>query len=336
MGGFFSQSGATSLNGIARFDGAQWLPLGTGLAAPGGFHPEATCAAVLGTTLVIGGLFESAGGIPAHGIASWDGAAWHAFTNDLFAFSSLAVHAGSLYAGGYFPTPGNPYVGIVRWNGQAWVTAGQDYPRGDVLAMTTYRGQLVAGGAFTIACCGNPPAPGDHIAVFDGVSWRPLGSGLDGPVFALTSFDPDASGPLPEFLIAGGNFTSAGGQPANNIAMWDGAHWMPMGPGASSNIRALTVWNNLLVVGGDFYTAGGLMSPGMAFWGCPPVSPGECYPNCDGSTVVPVLNIADFVCFLNAFAAVSPYANCDSSSLPPILNVADFICFLNKYARGCP
>jgi hypothetical protein len=32
----------------------------------------------------------------------------------------------------------------------------------------------------------------------------------------------------------------------------------------------------------------------------------------------------------------SCYANCDSSTASPVLNVADFTCFLQKYASGCP
>jgi serine protease AprX len=62
----------------------------------------------------------------------------------------------------------------------------------------------------------------------------------------------------------------------------------------------------------------------------------SCYANCDGSTAEPILNVADFTCFLNKFAAGDPYANCDQSTAPPILNVADFSCFLNKFAAGCP
>jgi hypothetical protein len=61
-----------------------------------------------------------------------------------------------------------------------------------------------------------------------------------------------------------------------------------------------------------------------------------CYPNCDGSTEPPILNIADFSCFLQKFAAADPYANCDGSTQEPILNVADFSCFLSKFAAGCP
>jgi hypothetical protein len=66
-------------------------------------------------------------------------------------------------------------------------------------------------------------------------------------------------------------------------------------------------------------------------WRC-----GTCYPNCDGSSVPPILNVADFICFLNRFGAGDNYANCDGSSVPPVLNVADFICFQNRYAAGCP
>jgi hypothetical protein len=64
--------------------------------------------------------------------------------------------------------------------------------------------------------------------------------------------------------------------------------------------------------------------------------PGVCYANCDGSSAAPVLNVADFTCFLQKFAGGSPYANCDGSTAAPALNVADFTCFLQKFAGGCP
>jgi hypothetical protein len=63
---------------------------------------------------------------------------------------------------------------------------------------------------------------------------------------------------------------------------------------------------------------------------------GACYPNCDASTVAPVLNVGDFTCFLQKYAAGDPYANCDGSTVQPVLNVGDFTCFLQKYAAGCP
>jgi hypothetical protein len=62
---------------------------------------------------------------------------------------------------------------------------------------------------------------------------------------------------------------------------------------------------------------------------------GPCWPNCDGSTTAPVLNVLDFGCFLNHYAAGDSYANCDGSTQPPVLNVLDFSCFLNRFAAGC-
>ncbi len=67
-----------------------------------------------------------------------------------------------------------------------------------------------------------------------------------------------------------------------------------------------------------------------------PPLPTGCYPNCDGSTEPPTLNVADFTCFLQLFAAGESAANCDASTVPPVLNVADFTCFLQAFAAGCP
>jgi hypothetical protein len=63
--------------------------------------------------------------------------------------------------------------------------------------------------------------------------------------------------------------------------------------------------------------------------------PAQCYANCDGSTVAPVLNINDFVCFLTSFASGASYANCDGSTTPPVLNVNDCVCFMSRFAAGC-
>jgi hypothetical protein len=70
-----------------------------------------------------------------------------------------------------------------------------------------------------------------------------------------------------------------------------------------------------------------------------------CPPNCDSSTVAPVLNTGDFTCFLQQYSAgltLLPdqqrihYANCDCSTAEPAINTGDFTCFLQKFAAGCP
>jgi hypothetical protein len=81
-------------------------------------------------------------------------------------------------------------------------------------------------------------------------------------------------------------------------------------------------------------SAGGGIECAGGFWGA--FAGATCYANCDGSNAAPILNVSDFICFLNRFAAGDGYANCDGSTAPPILNVSDFICFLNRFAAGCP
>ncbi|MBL9032618.1 MAG: hypothetical protein JNM80_13060 [Phycisphaerae bacterium] len=61
----------------------------------------------------------------------------------------------------------------------------------------------------------------------------------------------------------------------------------------------------------------------------------ETYANCDRSSTSPILNVMDFICFNNFFAAGHTYANCDGSTAPPVLNVNDFVCFVNRFVAGC-
>jgi hypothetical protein len=82
------------------------------------------------------------------------------------------------------------------------------------------------------------------------------------------------------------------------------------------------------VAAGSYTLAAGVLA--LSENGPPP-----CYANCDHSTAPPILNVNDFVCFLNKYAVGDAYANCDGSTLPPVLNVNDFVCFLNAYAAGC-
>ena len=72
--------------------------------------------------------------------------------------------------------------------------------------------------------------------------------------------------------------------------------------------------------------------------------PPTCWINCDASTTAPIVNTADFTCFLQQYAVgiALPgaqqqwhYSNCDRSTTYPQVNTGDFTCFLQKYAAGC-
>lgn len=80
--------------------------------------------------------------------------------------------------------------------------------------------------------------------------------------------------------------------------------------------------------------AGGFTLSG-GFWPGTDTEPAHCYANCDGSTTPPVLNVSDFTCFVNLYAAGHASANCDGSTVAPVLNINDFICFQQRFAVGC-
>jgi hypothetical protein len=101
-----------------------------------------------------------------------------------------------------------------------------------------------------------------YIAKWNGSAWSMLGTGMNqAGVYALTVYNGE--------LIAGGNFTSAGGVAASNIARWNGSTWAPLGLGVSGGflpVLALGVYNGELYAGGDFTSAGGVSANRVARW----------------------------------------------------------------------
>ena len=89
---------------------------------------------------------------------------------------------------------------------------------------------------------------------------------IGGPVESMTLFD-DGGGA--ELVIAG-TFDSAGGQPANRIAAWDGIAWKTLGDGLNSSVLDLLSFPNgsrqTLIAGGHFIEAGGAPANHVAAW----------------------------------------------------------------------
>jgi hypothetical protein len=107
--------------------------------------------------------------------------------------------------------------------------------------------------------------------------------------------------------------------------------FLPPGYNSYSGANAVYQDGPTIYVGG-YATPDGSFAKHAFLW----IGTLPCYANCDGSTTIPALNVADFSCFLQHFAAGDGYANCDRSTTPPTLSVADFTCFLQRFAAGCP
>jgi hypothetical protein len=270
--GFFPSAGQTQLNHVARWDGALWRPLGTGLNLypPGSGFGIGECLALFdessaggsASALFVGGEIVGAGGVPALGLARWDGNAWTPVGAGLngpgnyAAVYSMAVFdedgpgpiPAALFVGGSFATAGGqPAVGIARWDGISWspvgggvTLAGQP---GHVQCVTALDPDgpgpepeaLFVGGKFDQAGA----VPASNIARWDGHAWSALGAGVrfdrgftPSPVTSIVAVDTDGPGPLPVRLCVGGDFNWAGDEPASNAAAWDGASWVPLGTAA--------------------------------------------------------------------------------------------------------
>jgi len=99
-----------------------------------------------------------AGGIPANGIAKWDGSSWSALDPGMDSeVYALAVSGSDLYVGGRFTTAGNAAANyIAKWNGSSWSTLGSGLSGPpeiwvSVSALAVSGSDLYVGGAFTTA-----------------------------------------------------------------------------------------------------------------------------------------------------------------------------------------
>jgi hypothetical protein len=187
--------------------------------------------------VIVAGPFNTAGGNPSSRIASFDGSVWRALGSGL---------SGSLVAGPYAMTTFDPDA---------------DGPQSPL---------LIVGAEFTTA--GGIPAR--NIAAWDGSAWHALGAGIDGHVYALAVFDPDADGPLPPSLYAGGVIYGAGSLQTRAIARWDGHDWFSVGGGINGTVTAMLPFDpddsgpqpEKLIVGGVMLYAGTVRANGIAAW----------------------------------------------------------------------
>jgi len=210
------------------------------------------------TNLYVGGDFTSAGEIPAHRIALWNGTTWTNLAEGL----GGAVHAlaatspTNVYAAGEFTNAGSVAADrIAMWNGSAWTNLG-DGLGGTVRALAaTSPTNVWAAGEFTNAGA----LAANRIALWNGTSWASLGAGVDGTVWALAATAATN-------LYAGGDFTNSGGLAAAFVARWNGSAWSGMGSGMNTTVLALAALSTNVFAGGSFTNAGGGAARRTARW----------------------------------------------------------------------
>ena len=316
-GGVFTQAGGLNATNIAQFDLGGWSPLGSGVNGP------VNALRQFGTSLIAAGEFTSASGVAnTSGVARWGGGVWNAMGTGLVGSSgnALEFYSGELYLGGnFFSAGGVAAPSIARWNGSAWQSVPGAILNGTVRALKAFNTQLIVAGDFS---SGGPVL--DRVAAWNGSAWSAMHAGLP----AAAVFTPTALALHQGDLYLGGMSPFTDGP--RTIYRWSGAAWTLVDGSPNRPVYTLASAAGALWAGGDFGVAGGHATPYLGQFKC------ECFANCDNSSTPPILNVADFTCFLQTFAAGDSYANCDQSTTPPVLNVADFTCFLQRFAAGCP
>ena len=281
-GGLFATSLSAPNSNIAQWNGSTWSPLGSGTQSSfSPFQAGVFALREVAGDLVAGGQFDSAGGLPAFKVASWNGSTWSAIGGGIEQLGPsggpsavLALHRtsnGELFAAGGFATVrGRDGFGLARWNGGAWspirnagigreTSAVHRAANGDVYLAGTFRD--IDG----VVCNG--------IARRVGTTWQPLGSGLS---VSVLDFGPKvrAIRSLPNgSVVVGGTFASIDGSPVPALAAWDGSAWSALGSGLAQvggivpAVAALHVAaNGDLYVAGDFDSAGGVAVDSLARW----------------------------------------------------------------------
>jgi hypothetical protein len=301
VGGDFLTAGSVSVNHVARWNGLEWSALDDGVNW-GIFASNVRAFAVFDDdgegpglpALHVAGSFTHAGDVEVNHIARWDGKVW----TDVGGGASEPIHAlavfdddgdgpnaPALYATGNFTSiGGNGGSGagsisasfIAGWDGTQWaaLTSGLNGSGKALHVFDDGDGEdLYVGGVFTMA--GGLAA--NRIARWSGAEWSALGTGLGSSlpfpiVEAITQFD-DGRG---NDLYVTGQFQSAGGMPASNVARWDGAAWSSLdsGIGAGDSIASgysIAPFDSDLYLGGNFTVASGVFANYIARWnGCPP------------------------------------------------------------------
>ncbi len=255
VAGPFTRAPGVLASGVARWHAGSWSPLGSGVLNPFGVGLVNAIVQLPSGDVVVGGHISHAGGVPANGVARWNGSSWSPLGLGVAGtVQALAVmpNGNLLVAGSFTSAGGASAQRIARWDGSNWWPLGGGLTSGIIESLLCVpNGDVVAGGTFSTA----QGAPGNFVMRWNGTSWGPMGAGTNGTVRALLL---DAGGQI----VAGGSFTS----PAGRVARWNGSSWQTIGSGLPDpypHVEGMVkLANGDLVAGGELTAIG----PNLARW----------------------------------------------------------------------
>ncbi len=242
--GAFDHSGSSAVAHVARWDsdGQTWQPLTIGV------NNTVYRVKVINDELWVLGDFSSAGGESATGMARWDGSQWLGvdFPYQVhYGPTDVVEYQGEVVVSGRFYNPeGFLLFKVAAFDGEQWYPLELDAVTGMVQSMVVHHDVLyVTGNIYRM----NESTSASGVAAWDGSQWSNVGDSDVGSGKTLQSFketlflgsdsglyvlkdgtfqQPDTSvdqlinglGIAGDSLYLAGAFSSAGGQPAQNLA----------------------------------------------------------------------------------------------------------------------
>jgi len=255
-GGWFTQSGTTPVNNIARWNGTSWDSMGNG---------SPNCGGAVSNIIRYNGEIYSAGCFfpPSSSgyIAKWNGTSWDSVGKPNGSVLQLTIYNNELYACGYFTDiNGIPINNIAKFNGSSWSSVANDTTwnnPGVIIAF--YNGELYVGGNFYNLTTGMW-----RLAKWNGTNWVKVGNsgiyGLSAGVWDMKVFNGE--------LYVAGEFYVADGNVGNYIQKWNGTTWGDVGGGMAGGFAVMKLEenNSKLYAGGVFDYAGGVPAQNIASW----------------------------------------------------------------------
>lgn len=235
--GQYRLAGTTEAQGIALFDGAQWISLG-GLPAWTGGATAALAADLDGDgveTLYVAGT----DGLSVNGIAAFvpagSGGSWVQLGGNLAQRIDVLLVAdhdadgvSELLAAGRPPSPAAPTV--LRWTGSSWVALPGALTGADAVNDLIAFDDDGDGHASLFAALGrnDPNVVLNRVRKWSAGSWTTVGAITSGHVFRLQALDHDGDGVAS--LAAFGGFRPNGSIALSLVMTLSGGNWSSFGP----------------------------------------------------------------------------------------------------------
>lgn len=298
-GGGFRKTGVYDIPGIVKWNGSEWIPMGSGI-----YWAEVVTIEKFNNQIYVGGYFPSINGLPnSQGIGRFNGSNWEALPNSggssfgwpmtIETFDSdLAVGGAGFTIGtttywritayngtdflyyGSLPEvvmklqvynnelyAGGAWYTLKKKNLNSWVDVGTVDEYVQDMDVDTFNNFLYVGGGFNTV---NDTLFSNGVAIWNGFYWEKIGPPCAcwGDVMRVKWYN----GNLYAGLATGQmncNYTGF-------VVRWDGQAWHPVADTIKWPPQALEVYKDTLYVGGGYYYESGINIGTLGKWYMPP------------------------------------------------------------------